>query len=281
MASITVMQDILGVHLLSSSGFEGLLTLTATTITDTQLSLASDQQTFTFYGSGFDYQMNGGEIVGLIGGTVTRIAITDAEGTTVYLDWSGLNLSAAAFSDYLTTSNWGALNALLFNTSDTYSLSAGRDAVRGFGGDDLMRGFAGADRLIGDAGADTLLGGIGADRLTGGAGVDNLTGGAGSDAFIFTHRGAANREIITDFNATDDALRFDTATFTGFSYTGQLNGIEFVAGAVALDPDDRFLYRRVTGNLWYDADGSGDGAKVLVAELTDGTALSAADIFLY
>ena len=60
----------------------------------------------------------------------------------------------------------------------------------------------------------------------------------------------------------------------------RLRAADFVLGTAAQDAADRVIYDRASGNLWYDADGSGRGAKVLVAELRDGTALGAGDIHI-
>ena len=45
----------------------------------------------------------------------------------------------------------------------------------------------------------------------------------------------------------------------------------------AIDDTDRILYSSKTGKLFYDADGSGDGAKVLFATLADSPKLTVAD----
>jgi Ca2+-binding RTX toxin-like protein len=289
MANITLNRGLPGFSMTSSNVFDDVETLEILTRTSTRLSLDDDGDRVSFIGSGIGYQMSGGNIVGITGGTVTGISITNANGGVSYVSWTGLSVSAKNLFTYAVTDNWTALNALLFNTGDTFRLTDRADQVRGFGGNDTMYGFGGNDRLFGDAGNDKLYGGNGADRLdggtgadtlVGGAGVDTLAGGAGADVFLFTHLGAANRDIISDFKAVDDALQFDDAAFTAFAYTGQLRAADFVQGTAAADRADRFIYQKSTGNLWYDADGSGAGAKVLVAELVDNTALTAADIFI-
>src|SRR5205823_11462577 len=44
------------------------------------------------------------------------------------------------------------------------------------------------------------------------------------------------------------------------------------------DATDRVIYDTSTGNLWYDADGSGNGAAQLIATLQGAPAISATDI---
>lgn len=288
MATLTFLRVLVGVNLVSAP-FDGLMQLPVTVRTSTQLSLADMEDRVNFLGTGFTYLMDGGEIIDITGGTVTRITLTNDIGSVTYGDWAGLNVSAPVFQNYLEAGNETALRDLLFGTSDTYSLTNGRDLVRGFGGNDVMHGWNGADRLYGDTGNDKLWGdkgndklsgGAGADTLIGGAGIDTLTGGAGADVFAFVSTGATDRDVINDFNGLVDTLQFDNDAFTGFGYTGQLRRVDFVQGTAATGESDRLVYQKSTGSLWYDADGSGAGAKVLVAELVDGTTLTAADIFI-
>ncbi|TXI00588.1 MAG: calcium-binding protein [Pseudorhodobacter sp.] len=289
MATLTANRSLFGMELMSSNEFSGIQYLDYITRTSTRLTLEDEGDRINFLGTGFSYQMSGGQIVGMNGGTATGLTITNSSGAEVYLNWTGLNVSASSFFTYAVTGNWTALNTLLFNTGDTIKLTDARDVVRGFGGNDTIYGYNGNDRLLGDIGNDKLFGGNGADRLEGGTGndmliggtgMDTMLGGAGADVFAFNENGATNHEIITDFRAVDDALHFNNDAFTAFAYTGQLRTSGFVAGTAATDTADRFIYHKATGNLWYDRDGSGAAAKVLVAELADGTALTAADIFI-
>jgi hypothetical protein len=48
-------------------------------------------------------------------------------------------------------------------------------------------------------------------------------------------------------------------------------------GTAAGDSGDRIIYDSATGRIFYDADGSGGGAKVLFAKVTAGTTLTNAD----
>ncbi|MFZ9198793.1 MAG: calcium-binding protein [Paracoccaceae bacterium] len=164
--------------------------------------------------------------------------------------------------------------------NDTLTAGLGNDVLRGDAGNDSLLGDSGNDKLFGDSGTDRLNGGLGADTLIGGTGIDTMIGGAGADVFAFNDSGATNREIISDFIAVDDALHFNNDAFTAFAYTGQLRTSSFVLGTAATDLADRFIYQQSTGNLWYDRDGSGAAAKVLVAELADGTRITTADIFI-
>lgn len=166
----------------------------------------------------------------------------------------------------------------------------------GFGGGDTLVGIervdgsAFGDVLIGDGndnvlqgmdGDDTLRGGGGSDSLVGGNGADTLTGGAGTDQFVFnTAPGAGQADTILDFVSGTDGLRFDDAVFTGLT-PGALPPNAFQLGTSAQDADDRLVYDQATGSLWYDADGNGAGAAVLVASLGAGTVLAASDIGVF
>ncbi|MES2443103.1 MAG: DNRLRE domain-containing protein [Pseudomonadota bacterium] len=132
--------------------------------------------------------------------------------------------------------------------------------------------------VTGSAGANKLDGGAGNDRIAGGAGRDRLTGGTGADGFYFSHMGVADSDKITDFSAAEDTLFLDVAVFAGIA-DGQLSSNAFRLGTAAQDADDRILYDQALGYIYYDADGNGAGAAVLVAAVTGGTVLTNADFW--
>lgn len=142
-------------------------------------------------------------------------------------------------------------------------------------------GNALANRLTGNSAANTLDGGEGNDLLIGGLGTDTLTGGLGTDRFLFnTAPGAGNVDTITDFSAVFDYLLIENSVFTAATATGLLSSSMFRSGTAAADADDIFVYDQATGQLFYDADGNGAGASQQFVQLTAGTALTAADIFI-
>jgi len=65
---------------------------------------------------------------------------------------------------------------------------------------------------------------------------------------------------------------------SGLGYTGVLNAANFVSGAAATTSDQLFIYD--SGNLYYDADGSGAGAQVQFATFSNAAVLSASDIVI-
>ncbi len=145
-----------------------------------------------------------------------------------------------------------------------------------------LTGNASANRLTGLAGNDTLRGGAGADTLSGGLGNDSLLGGSGADSFLFNTVGNASTNVdhLADFSAADDRLQLDDAVFAGIGPVGQIAATNFRLGAAAGDASDRVIYNSATGQLFYDADGSGAAAQVLFATVAAGTTLTAADIFI-
>lgn len=133
--------------------------------------------------------------------------------------------------------------------------------------------------LIGLGGNDRLTGAGGDDRLIGGVGRDNLTGGAGSDQFVFAEFGSANYDTVTDFNADFDTIQLSAAAF-GLGI-GAIDASQFVFGNAATTAAQRFVYDQALGDLYFDADGNGAGARQLVASLVDGTVLTHADLFVF
>jgi VCBS repeat-containing protein len=149
-----------------------------------------------------------------------------------------------------------------------------------------LTGNDGSNFLYGYDGNDRLDGGLGNDDLVGGKGRDILTGGAGADDFVFGEFGSANYDTVTDFNATDDTILLSgTAmshaigglTAAEFGFATSIGSITIFASTAA----QRIIYDQARGDLYYDADGNGSGAKQLIASLVDGTILTINDILFY
>ncbi|EBA02111.1 hypothetical protein RB2150_00360 [Rhodobacterales bacterium HTCC2150] len=103
----------------------------------------------------------------------------------------------------------GNHNDLMYggNSADSFFGGAGNDEIYGDDGNDNLKGQAGSDTLDGGAHNDELFGGGDNDTLTGGTGDDTMSGGSGSDTFIFAD--GFGTDIITDFNATNNAEKID------------------------------------------------------------------------
>ncbi|MGH7064361.1 MAG: hypothetical protein ACREET_09795, partial [Stellaceae bacterium] len=126
--------------------------------------------------------------------------------------------------------------------------------------------------------ANVITGNGGANILDGGGGKDTLKGFGGADTFVFdTKLGTSNVDHIVDFSAAADTIRLDDAVFTALP-KGSLSAAAFkVFGTAPEDANDRILYNRGTGALFYDPDGSGLGSTAQFAVLDNHATITAAD----
>ena len=138
------------------------------------------------------------------------------------------------------------------------------------------------DRLSGNGAGQTLTGQAGADTLWGAGGVDTLWGGAGADTFIFRETGTGNADLVRDWASGSDKLLLDGAVMSALGATGNFaaGDARFKANSTgtATDASDRVIYNTSNGQVWYDADGNGAGARQLIATLQSGATLVATDI---
>lgn len=129
-------------------------------------------------------------------------------------------------------------------------------------------------QLIGNEFAQAVIGTNGNDTIWGGNGNDTLTGRGGSDIFGFNEVGAGAADIITDFTP-GDFIGLSNTTFAALTTNGTagFDQNEFVLGTTAVGTNAQVIYNQATGQLFYDADGTGTGAAQLFATVTPGTAL--------
>lgn len=174
------------------------------------------------------------------------------------------------------TSGTYYLGAKAYSTSTgSYQLMAtvpaGPDTITGTAGNDTLIGGASGEVMYGLAGNDSMSGGAGADTLFGGAGNDTLIGGDGNDALVFDSalNGSSNVDRLISFNATADKIYLENAIFKKLTATGTLSANSFQSGTAnrSSDRDNYIVYDTDDGNLYYDADGSGKGAAVLIATI--------------
>jgi Ca2+-binding RTX toxin-like protein len=168
----------------------------------------------------------------------------------------------------------GATNAIMVDYNVGFISGGGTGSIS-FTSVERVVGGNFADTLNGDAVAQNLTGQGGNDTLAGGAGVDTLWGGFGSDAFVFREAGSANADRLNDFATGEDRIHLDDAFFTNIGAPGQFadGDQRFWVGAgvnSGHDADDRLVFNTSTGQLYYDADGSGAGAAQLVATILNG-----------
>jgi Ca2+-binding RTX toxin-like protein len=204
--------------------------------------------------AGSNYLDGGGGADTLVGLGGNDTYIVDADDRIVEQGGGGSDNVAAKTSYVL---NAGAEVEVLSTTND-----AGTAAIS-------LNGNEFGQALVGNAGANILDGGLGNDLLVG-------LGGA--DTFRFASAlGANNVDAIKDFVSGTDKVALDDAVFTAIGGLGALNPNAFFAGAAAHDADDRIIYNQSTGQLFYDADGTGAGAAILFATLNAGTTLTVSD----
>jgi Ca2+-binding RTX toxin-like protein len=136
-------------------------------------------------------------------------------------------------------------------------------------------GIGSADiAATGNALGNSLTGNSGSNTVDGGLGNDTLTGGAGADRFVFSSKlGVTNTDTITDFVSGTDKIQLSKSVFSKFK-AGAVAQANFVSGGAntkALDSNDYLIFNG--SQLLYDADGSGKGVAVVVANIV-GTVVS-------
>lgn len=139
--------------------------------------------------------------------------------------------------------------------------------------------------LTGNAAANIIVGNDGNDMLIGGDGNDILTGGVGQDTFIFNTKldVKKNLDAITDFASGRDEIQLSKSIFKGITNIGDLSNTAFYSAANAvkgIDADDRIIYNKSTGALYYDADGNGKAAAVQFVALTGNPNLEFSDFII-
>jgi serralysin len=156
------------------------------------------------------------------------------------------------------------------------------DRLTGDDGANNLQGQAGHDNLRGNGGSDTILGGSGNDRLNGGYGNDILNGEGGRDSFVFdsTLNALENVDRIRSFSVKNDTIRLDDAVFTGLA-RGVLAASAFYRGTEAHDSNDRIIYDRVTGAVYYDPDGDGAAIQIQFARMTPRVGLKFDDFAVF
>ena len=207
--------------------------------------------------------------------------------------------------------------------ADFLSGGAGNDVIKG-GDDSVSIGTTEPDRLFGEEGNDQLWathrsaelwGGDGADTLLGGRSASTFVGGAGNDVYNAGLHGTSGNKFGLDVTGgTDQIIGFselngdklfltnwqaESIGMTGYSQGATPFGSDIVTNIAAGDvtattataAHSQFVFVQATGELWFDADGSGAGAatKIAVLDLNQttasaagisGTALEASDFLL-
>lgn len=244
---------VLGLDQDSGAGFDATLTFTATT---TGLYTIELSATGSLTGS---YAVQGGVVSGtaMLQGNTYVVK----SGTTGVIE------------------GVGGVGTDIVKASVSYTLSKGSEI-------EVLRtandsGTA-AINLTGNEFGQQLVGNRGANKIDGKGGNDMLTGGAGKDTFLFTSSldAAKNVDTIKDFRPIDDTFSLNHLVFQGLA-VGNLAPGAFALGSTASQADDRILYDKATGFLYFDRDGSGTAYNPIhFATVTAGVNLTAADFIV-
>ncbi len=217
-------------------------------------------------GAGDDFMVSGSGIDTMIGGA----------GDDSYIIGLGDVISEAASGG----------NDVIYTSLSSFTLVANveRGVLVGgttlFGNDlnNVLVGDGNFNVMSGGAGNDFIVAGAGNDLILGGTGLDTLQGNSGDDVFWWTETNEIG-DIIQDWGNLDDQLQFSAASF-GFT-AGQVlvDGVNFVSSnaPVANNAGPTFLWDADDTALYYDADGAGGAAAVLVADMQAFTTVTVDD----
>jgi Ca2+-binding RTX toxin-like protein len=132
-----------------------------------------------------------------------------------------------------------------------------------------------------------LAGENGNDTIYGAQSNDQLTGRGGKDVFVFDTKLNKRKNVdgISDFWSKDDSIYLENKIFKtlgsgSFSKPKKFKADMFVKGKKAQDAEDRIVYDKKTGSLYYDQDGTGAKAQVKFATLTNKATLKYSDFFV-
>lgn len=122
-----------------------------------------------------------------------------------------------------------------------------------------------------------------AGTVHGGDGNDKLFAGSSKDVFAFDTAldAQGNVDRIKHFDPGKDKLALDQGIFAALDGGKKLSAAMFHRGKEAADTDDHIIYDKATGRLFYDADGSGDGAQIEFARLDKGQKLHSGDFLVF
>jgi len=259
---------------------------------DTVVSFLSDYTLAT----GLENMRAGGTGAVNLTGNAAANVLTGNSGANVLNGGAGADtMTGGAGNDtYLVDSTLDVVTETLGGGVDTvrvtsnFSLAASAEVeflVSGINTAVRLGGSETANTIVGGNGRDVLLGFGGNDVLDGGRGRDDLRGGLGKDFFKIDDRPTRSTvDRILDFNVRDDFVMLDNAIFRALgrgteANPGKLNPAYFRIGEQALDRNDYLIFNRATDDLFYDADGSGRGAAIKIADFNN-VNLKAADILI-
>jgi Ca2+-binding RTX toxin-like protein len=242
-------------------------------------------------GSAFDDNLNGdgniniilgndgGDIMDGVGGAVDYFYGGNGN-DSVYSRAGADIIDGGADFDYVNYQYANAgLRAYLYGASQNTGFAAG-DIYTDV---EALIGSHYTDDLRGNAGFNLISGGVGDDFIIGLGSEDILIGGDGQDLFHFVGIGDGGvfGDTISDFSSGIDRISV-TGAFFGLGSPGgaAIDSFRFVVGTAANLATSQFIYNGATRQLFYDIDGTGAGAQVLLATLQSGATMAASDIIV-
>ncbi len=226
------------------------------------------------YGNALDNVITGGSsydgLVGdagndtIFGGAGAANELIGGAGNDIYVVVAGGD-TIVEYASEGTDTVWTALANYTLRNEVENLVFTGSGAFNGVGTPDN-------NTMTGGAGSDTLSGLDGADILQGGSGADLLLGGNGADQFRYLG-GESGYDRIIDFTSGSDKIALSGANFFRTSTVALVSGGSPTANSI----NSTFLYDTNTGILSYDADGTGGGAAVQLAQLNTGLVLALSD----
>ena len=164
---------------------------------------------------------------------------------------------------------------------DTTTFSEIENAAGGKSSDSIL-GNNFRNALSGNLGADLIQGLGGQDTIEGGQGADTLYGGTGDDYFVFSvDTSSASADDIVDFRSSDDSIHLVSAG--NDQSLGQLEDASFLANSTGLASgiEDRVIFNTISGQVFYDCDGSGEKPAIELFSLNPSVDVTAADFTFF
>jgi Ca2+-binding RTX toxin-like protein len=122
-----------------------------------------------------------------------------------------------------------------------------------------------------------IFGNSGSNLIIGDVGQDVLSGGGGADTFVYTNP-TEGSDSISDFASGVDHISISAAGFGGGLVSG--GATPFASGSTPSSVGASFLYDTDDGRLFWDSDGAGGAAAILIATLSGAPMLTASDIVI-
>lgn len=218
---------------------------------------------------------------------IEEIILASGTSTFVGAQLSGNDIAINERSDGITT--------LLINLAQDASVDFSALTFAQVSGGNAFDDGADIIDIVAKSGVsnDNITGTRFVDKITAGGGSDTVKAGAGADTIDLTESVQAadiilldqttSADTVTGFDLTD-TVQLSKAVYAALGATGAaLDATAFVSGAgvvAGADADDRIAYNTSTGDIYYDADGNGGGAAILIATLSGAPALTESNFYV-